>query len=40
MSWINKKQNAEARSSAEVELWAMADGVCELLCLKLEYLKS
>ncbi|KZV44853.1 Cysteine-rich RLK (receptor-like protein kinase) 8 [Dorcoceras hygrometricum] len=35
VSWRSKKQSVVARSSAEAELRAMANGVCELLWLKL-----
>ena len=31
VTWRSKKQHMEARSSAEVEFKAMAQGVCELL---------
>lgn len=34
MTWRNKKQNVVARSSAEAAFKAMAQGICELLCLK------
>ena len=35
VSWRSKKQNVVARSSAEAEFRAMAQGVCELLWLKI-----
>lgn len=35
VTWISKKQNVVARSSVEVEFLAMAQGVCELLWLKI-----
>ena len=35
MTWRSKKQNVVARSSAEAEFRAMAQGVCELLWLKI-----
>ena len=35
MTWKSKKQSVVARSSAEVELRAMAQGICELLWLKI-----
>ena len=35
MTWKNKKQNVVVRSSAEAEFRAMAQGVCELLWLKI-----
>ena len=34
VTWRSKKQNVVARSSAEAEFRAMAQGVCELLWLK------
>ena len=34
VTWRSKKQGAVARSSAEAEYRAMAQGVCELLWLK------
>lgn len=42
MTWRSKKQNIVARSNAEAGFRAIAQGVCELLGLKiiLEYLKS
>ena len=41
MTWRNKKQNVVAHSSTEAEVWAMANGVCEVLWLQriLEELK-
>lgn len=41
VTWRSKKQNVIARSSAEAEFQVMAQGICELLWLKiiLEYLK-
>jgi len=33
--WRSKKQNVVARLSAEVEFIGMAQGVCELLCMKI-----
>ncbi|CAL5375989.1 unnamed protein product [Camellia sinensis] len=35
VTWRSKKQNVVARSSAEAEFRAMAQGVCELLWIKL-----
>ena len=35
VTWRSKKQNAVARSSAEAEFRAMAQGVCELLWMKI-----
>ena len=35
VTWKSKKQNVVARSSAETEFRAMAQGVCELLWLKI-----
>ena len=35
ITWKSKKQNVVAQSSAEVEFRAMAQGVCELLWLKI-----
>ena len=35
VTWRSKKQNVVARSSAEAEFRAMAQGVCELLWLKI-----
>ena len=35
MTWRNKKQNVVARSSAKAEFQAMAQGVCELLWMKI-----
>ncbi|RVW24991.1 Retrovirus-related Pol polyprotein from transposon TNT 1-94 [Vitis vinifera] len=35
VTWRSKKQNVVARSSAETEFRAMAQGVCELLWLKI-----
>ena len=35
MTWKSKKQNVVARSSAEVEFQAMAQGICELLWKKI-----
>ena len=35
VTWISKKQNVAARSSAEAEFKAMALGICELLWLKI-----
>ncbi|PON56572.1 hypothetical protein PanWU01x14_179850 [Parasponia andersonii] len=35
VTWRSKKQNVVARSSAESEFKAMAQGVCELLWLKI-----
>ena len=35
VTWKSKKQNVVARSSAEAEFRAMAQGVCELLWLKI-----
>ena len=35
MTWRSKKQNVVARSSAEAEFRAMAQGICELLWLKI-----
>lgn len=35
VTWISKKQNVVARSSVEVEFRAMAQGICELLWLKI-----
>lgn len=42
VTWRSKKQSVVARSSAEVEFRSMAQGVCEVLCLKrvLEELKQ
>ncbi|RDX96099.1 Copia protein, partial [Mucuna pruriens] len=34
VSWKSKKQNTVARSSAEVEYWAMASATCELIWVK------
>ena len=34
VTWRSKKQKVVARSSAEVEYWGMAHGVCELLWIK------
>ena len=34
VSWKSKKQNVVARSSAEIEYWAMANAICELIWLK------
>lgn len=34
MTWRSKKQNAVARSSAEVEFRSLAHGICEVLWLK------
>jgi len=41
VTWKSKKQNVVARSSVEAEFRTMAQGICELLWLKiiLEYLK-
>lgn len=41
VTWRSKKQNVVARSSVEAEFRAMAQGVCELLWMKiiLDYLK-
>lgn len=35
VTWRSKKQNVVARSSAEAEFRAMAQGICELLWLKI-----
>ena len=35
VTWRSKKQNVVARSSAEAEFRAMAQGVCELLWMKI-----
>ena len=35
MTWRNKKNNVVERSSAELEFRAMAQGVCELLWMKI-----
>ena len=35
MTWKSKKQNVVARSSAKAEFRAMAQGICELLWLKI-----
>ena len=35
MTWRSKKQPVVARSSAEAELRALAQGICELLWLKI-----
>lgn len=35
MTWKSKKQSVVARSSAETEFRAMAQGICELLWLKI-----
>ena len=35
VTWRSKKQNVVARSSAEAEFQAMAQGICELLWLKI-----
>jgi len=35
VTWRSKKQNVVARSSAEVEFRVMAQGVCELLWMKI-----
>ena len=35
MTWRSKKQNIVARSSAKAEFIAMAQGVCELLWMKI-----
>ena len=35
MTWKSKKQSVVARSSAEAEFRAMAQGICELLWLKI-----
>src|ERR1044072_9124443 len=35
VTWRSKKQNVVARSSAEAEFRAMAQGVCELLWVKI-----
>lgn len=35
VTWRRKKQNAVARSNAEAEFGAMAQGLCELLWLKI-----
>ena len=35
VSWRSKKQNVVARSSAEAEFRAMAQGICELLWLRI-----
>ena len=35
VTWKSKKQSVVARSSAEAEFRAMAQGVCELLWLKI-----
>ena len=35
VTWRNKKQNVVARSSVEAEFKAMAQGVCELLWMKI-----
>ena len=35
VTWGNKKQNVVARFSAKAEFRAMAQGVCELLWLKI-----
>ena len=35
MTWRSKKQNVVAHSSAEAEFRAMAQGICELLWLKI-----
>ena len=34
-TWRSKKQNVVSRSSAEAEFRAMAQGVCELLWMKI-----
>ena len=35
MTWRSKKQNVVARSSAEAKVRVMAQGVCELLWMKI-----
>ena len=35
VTWRSKKQNVVARSSAEAKFRAMAQGVCELLWMKI-----
>jgi hypothetical protein len=35
VTWRSKKQDVVARSSAEAEFWAMAQGICELLWMKI-----
>jgi len=35
VTWRSKKQNVVARSSAKVEFRVMAQGVCELLWMKI-----
>ena len=35
VTWKSKKQDVVARSSAEAEFWDMAQGICELLWLKI-----
>lgn len=35
VTWRSKKQSVVARSSAEVEFWSMANGICELLLLRM-----
>ena len=35
VTWKSQKQNVVARSSAEAEFWAMAQGVCELLWMRI-----
>jgi len=35
VTWRSKKQNVVARSSAKAEFKAMAQGVCELLWMKI-----
>lgn len=35
VTWRSKKQNVVARSSAEAEFRAMAQGICELLWMKI-----